>query len=702
MKRRTFLFAGGAIATTQLAPWMASAATIQGNPLIARWTGPYGGTPPFDRVAVSDFKSALETAMAEELAEIEVIAENLAAPTFENTLAAYERSGRTRERVGVIYNVWGATLSTPEMREVEMEMEPRLSSHADRIRQNAKLFARIEAVHEGAASAGLTPEQTRLAWYYWDSFVRSGARLSAPEKARVAAINGELASLFNRFSQNLLHDEQSVLVLSDPGEVAGLPADVLSAFAAAAASPGRWAVANTRSAVDPFLTYSTRRDLREKVWRTFYGRGDNGDAYDNNMIIARILKLRAERARLRGYSTHAHWRLENAMAKTPEAAMALMMQVWPAAVARVREEVAEMQAIADAEGARVVIAPWDYRFYAEKVRAARYDLDMNAVKPYLQLEKLREGMFWMAGQLYGFTFAAAPEVSVAHPDIRVWAVRRAGRDVGLWYFDPYARPGKRSGAWMSAYRVQESFDGAVSALVSNNANFVKGPPGRPLLISLDDAETLFHEFGHALHGLNAEVAYPALSATRVPRDYVEFPSQVHEHWLMTPAVLQRFALHHQTGEPMPAALAEKILAARSFRQGFDVTEYLAAAIVDMRLHLAGEADINPRAFEREILADLGMPNELPMRHRLPQFAHLFGSDSYSAGYYSYLWSEVLALDCFEAFVETGDPFDKATARRLRETVLKVGNTIDPAAQYRAFRGRDANIGAYLRAKGFSA
>ncbi|MFC5342891.1 M3 family metallopeptidase (plasmid) [Brevundimonas staleyi] len=701
MQRRALLLSGGAFAVTSLTPVPGKAAAPPGaGALTAPWAGPYGGTPPFDRVAIADFKAALETAMAEELAEVAAIAGNRSPPTFANTLAAYERSGRMRERVSTVYGVWSATLSTPEMRAVETEMAPRLAAHSDRILQNPQLFARLEAVHGAASYADLTPEQARLTWYYWNSFVRSGARLSPADKARVAAINGELAGLFSRFSQNLLHDEQSVLMLSNPSDVAGLPPDLLAAFSAAGGQSGRWGVANTRSAVDPFLTYATRRDLREKVWRAYYSRGDNGDASDNNAIIRSILRLRAERAKLRGYPTHAHWRLENAMAKTPDAAMALMMRVWPSAIARVKEEVAEMQAIADRERAGIIIAPWDYRYYAEKVRAARYDLDMNAVKPYLQLEKLREGMFWMAGELYGFTFAPASHVAVAHPDIRVWAVSRDGAHVGLWYFDPYARPGKRSGAWMSAYRVHESFDGAVPTLVSNNANFVKGAPGEPVLISWDDAETLFHEFGHALHGLNSAVAYPALSATRVARDYVEFPSQVHEHWLPTPAVLQRFALHHQTGEPIPTALTDKIAAARTFRQGFDVTEYLAAAIVDMRLHLAGDVDIDPDAFEREALADLGMPSELPMRHRLPQFAHLFASDGYSAGYYSYLWSEVLALDCFEAFVEAGDPFDKATARRLRETVLKVGNSIDPADQYRAFRGRDADVSAYLRDKGF--
>jgi peptidyl-dipeptidase Dcp len=702
MHRRTFIAASGAIAVTSVLP--AGAGAAEANPLLAPWTGPHGGVPPFDKVTVADFKPAMEAALDQELAEVAAITDNPRPPTFANTIAALERTGRAHDRVDVLYGVWGGTLSTPEVRAVETEMEPKIASQSDQILQNSKLFKRIEAVYEARDKAGLTPEQKRLAWFYWNRFVRAGAKLSPEAKVRVAAINQELASLFTRFNQNLLHDEQSVLFLTGEAEVAGIPADLRGASAAVArqlGKAGQYAVVNTRSSVDPFLTYSSRRDLREKVWRTFYNRGDNGDASDNNAIIRQILKLRAERAKLLGYPTHAHWRLEDAMAKTPEAAMALMTRVWPSAVARVHEEVAEMQAIADEEKTGVVIEPWDYRYYAEKVRGRRYDLDMNAVKPYLQLEKLREGMFWMAGELYGFTFEPVSDVPVAHPDIRVWKVANAaGRQVGLWYFDPYARPGKRSGAWMNAYRTQEKFERPVTTIVSNNANFVKGAAGEPVLVSWDDATTMFHEFGHALHGLNSDVNYPALSGTRVPRDYVEFPSQVHEHWLPTPQVLGRYALHYKTGQPIPAELTAKIDKARTFRKGFDVTEYLSAALIDMKLHLAGDADIDPDAFEREELAKLGMPKELPMRHRTPQFQHVFGGDGYSAGYYSYLWAEVLALDCFEAFTEAGSPFDKPTAQRLRDKVLKVGNTIDPADQYRAFRGRDPDVKAYLRDKGF--
>ncbi|MCA6263158.1 M3 family metallopeptidase, partial [Phenylobacterium sp.] len=381
--------------------------------------------------------------------------------------------------------------------------------------------------------------------------------------------------------------------------------------------------------------------------------------------------------------------------------MELMTRVWPAAIARVREEVAEMQVLADTEKLGVKIEPWDYRYYAEKVRAAKYDLDMNEVKGYMQLENLREGMFWAAGQLFGFAFEEVKGLPVAHPDIRIWEVKgRGGEHVGLWYFDPYARPGKRSGAWMNSYRDQRTYGGRVTTIVSNNSNFVKGAPGEPVLISWDDANTLFHEFGHALHGLCSAVTYPSLSGTNVPRDYVEFPSQVLEHWLPTPEVLNRFALHHRTGKPMPAELAARIERASTFRQGFEVTEYLSSALIDMKLHLAGDADIDPRAFEKDELVKLGMPRELPMRHRTPQFQHIFSGDGYSAGYYSYLWSEVIALDAFEAFTEAGGPYDKALARRLQDTVMSVGNTLDPAQQYRNFRGREPDVKAYLRDKGF--
>jgi peptidyl-dipeptidase Dcp len=677
------------------------------NPLLAKWEGPFGGVPPFDRVQVALFKPALETAMAEQLEETNRIANNPAPPDFENTIAALERTGHTLDRVSTLYGIWAGTMATPEFQAVQREMAPRLAAFSDQITQNEALFKRIDAVYNSPAKARLNPEQQRLSWLYYTNFVRAGARLSPEAKKRLSEINQQLAGLFTRFSQNVLAEEtDQFIALKSEDELAGLPQSVRDAAAAAAEQkkqPGTWVIINTRSSIDPFLTYSDRRDLREKAWRMFVNRGDNGGEHDNNAIITDILQLRAERAKLLGYPTHAHWRLENSMAKTPERAMELMEAVWKPAVARVHEEVADMQALADKEGAKIKIEPWDYRYYMEKVRKAKYDLDQNQIKPYLQLEKLREGIFWVAGELFNFNFTPVTNVPVAHPDIRVWEVtdKTTKRHIGLWYFDPYARAGKRSGAWMNAYRTQEKIDGEITTIVSNNANFVKGKPGEPVLISWDDATTMFHEFGHALHGLNSNVTYPSLSGTAVPRDYVEFPSQLMEHWLSTPEVLQRFALHYQTGKPIPPELVDKIKRSATFNQGFATVEYLAAALVDMKLHLAGDKKIDPDAFEREALAQLGMPKEIVLRHRLPHFLHIFSSDSYSAGYYSYLWSDVITADAFGAFMEGKGPYDRAVAERLRKFVFSVGNTVDPADAYRSFRGRDPKIDALMKKRGFA-
>jgi peptidyl-dipeptidase Dcp len=694
--------------TAEPAPAAAPASpAMHSNPLLAAWTGPYGGTPPFDRVRVEDFKPALEAGMAENLAEVQRIATNPEAPTFENTLAALERAGHTLDRVSSVYGVWSSTMNGPEFQAVEREMAPRLAAFSDRITQNDALFRRIAAVYQSPDTMRLTPEQRRLAWLYHTNFVRAGARLDATAKERLSAINQRLAGLYTQFSQNILADETNlVLTLDSEADLAGLPESLRTSAAAAAASrslPGKWVITNTRSSIDPFLTYSTRRDLRERAWKMFVSRGDLGGATDNNAIITEILKLRAERANLLGYPTHAHWRLENAMAKTPERAMQLMEGVWPAAVARVRQEVADMEALAAREGAAVDVQPWDYRFYQEKVRKARYDLDQNQVKPYLQLERLREGMFWVAGEVFGFDFKPVTGIPVYHPDVRVWEVtdRASGRHVGLWYFDPYARPGKRSGAWMNAYRNQERFNGEVTTIVSNNANFSKGAPGQPLLVSWDDGITLFHEFGHALHGLSSNVTYPSLAGANVARDYVEFPSQLLESWLSTPQVLQRFATHYQTGEPIPQELVDRIKQAGTFNQGFGTVEYLASALVDMKLHLAGTRPIDPDAFERQTLAELGMPAEIVMRHRTPQLGHVFAGDGYSAGYYSYLWSDVLSADAAEAFREApGGLYDPAVAKRLRDYIFSIGNTMDPAEAYRRFRGRDPSVDALMRKRGF--
>jgi peptidyl-dipeptidase Dcp len=676
------------------------------NPLLEPWAGPHGGVPGFAGVRVSDFEPALEQAMDEARREIAAITDNPAAPTFENTSAAYEDVGRALTRVSTVYSVWESTLNGPEFQVVEREMAPKLAAFRDEIVQNEKLFQRLATVYASPDESRWTPEQRRLIWHQYTDFVLGGARLGAVEKARLREINQRLASLFTAFSQNVLSDEETyTVVLNEEAELDGLPDSLRASLASAAAArklPGKWVITNTRSAVEPFLAFSSRRELREKVFHNFVSRGDNGDAHDNNAIISEILLLRAERAKLLGYPTHAHWRLQDSMAKTPEATLLLMEAVWTPALARVREEVADMQALVKKEGQSFSIEPWDYRYYAEKVRKAKYDLDGNQIKPYLQLDKLREGLFWVAGELFDFEFSPLSGIPVYHPDVKVWEVKnkKTGQHVGLWYFDPFAREGKRSGAWMSSYRDQERFRGDVSTIVSNNANFVKPQAGVPTLVSWDDAVTLFHEFGHALHGLSSNVSYPSLSGTSVARDYVEFPSQLLEHWLSTPEVLSRFALHYETGKPIPQELAAKIERASKFNQGFATVEYLATALVDMKLHLAGETRIDPDAFERETLEALHMPKEIVMRHRTPQLSHVFAGDSYSAGYYSYLWADTLTADAYEAFTEGEGPYDHAVAGRLSQFVFQTGNTIDPAQAYRSFRGKDPGIAALMRKRGF--
>jgi peptidyl-dipeptidase Dcp len=684
-------------------PAQTSAPMTQTNPVLAPWTGAYGGYPAFDKVKVSDFKPALEAAIAENRAEIAAIADNPAPPTFENTIVAQERAGLTLARAAMIYSVWGSNLSTPEYIKVQDEMDPKLAAFGDEVTQNAKLFARIEAVYHGPEMARLTPEQQRLTWRYWTNFVRGGAKLSPQAKQRVAEINQRLATLFAKFGQNLQADEAGWITYLKATDLDGLP-DSLKAAASEAAEahghPGEYAITNTRSSMDPFLTYSTRRDLREKVWRTYYSRGDNHDAHDNSAIITEILKLRWERSQLLGYKTFAHWKLADKMVKTPEEAMDLMLKVWPSAVARIHQEVADMQAVADREGAHIKIAAWDYRFYAEKVRKEKYALDNAEVKSYLQLDKIRDAVFWEAGQLYGFTFTKLNDVPTFHRDVTVYEVKgRDGRHIGLWYLDPYAREGKNSGAWEQGYRPQSRLLNNQTVIVSNNTNFVPAKPGEPILISWDDALTIFHEFGHALHDLNSAVTYPSQAGTAVATDFVEFPSQLNENWLSTPEILSRFAVNAK-GEPIPPALVEKIHKAATFDTGFSVGEYLAGAIYDMKIHLAGGATIDPDRFERETLGGLGIPSEIVMRHRPTQFAHIFSSDGYAAGYYSYLWSEVLDHDAFEAFLENGGPYDPAMDKKYHDTIVSVGDTVDPAIAYRNFRGRDPKIDAYLRSKGF--
>ena len=668
------------------------------NPVLAPWIGPWGGVPAFDRIEVGHFKPALEEGMQAQLAELEAIAANPAPPTFENTIVAFERSGAPLTRAMSIFGVWSGGLSSPEFQALETEMSPKLSAFRDSIVQNGQLFARIKAVYD-APRTGLTAEQQRLLWRHYTSFTRQGAHLDDAKKTELSALNQQLASLCTKFSQNQLGDEEEeVLVIETRDGLAGLPDAQVEAAASEAARrgrPGAWMISNTRSAMEPFLISSSNRALREKGWRMWVGRGDGGGARDNNAIAMEILKLRAKKAKLLGFPTFAHWRLDDAMAKEPQTALDLMLSVWAPARDQFKRDVLEAQALAGFK-----LEPWDYRAYAEKLRKAKYDLDLNELKPYLQLDRLREAMFWVAGQLYGLRFDKREGLPVFHEEVGVYEVRRGEVAVGLWYFDPFARPGKQSGAWMSAYRDQQRVAGEVLTLVSNNSNFIKASPGQPVTVSWDDARTLFHEFGHALHGLNSDVTYPSLSGTNTTRDFVEFPSQLNEHWLSTPEVLK--FLVNAKGESIPASLLERLEKARTFNEGFATAEAQASAIVDMKLHLAGEATIDPKAFEQQILSEIGMPPELVMRHRIPAFGHIFSGDGYAAGYYSYVWAEVLERDAYEAFLEAGGPYDQAVAKRLHDTVMSVGDTVDPAEAFRRFRGRDPKPDALLRAKGFSA
>jgi peptidyl-dipeptidase Dcp len=685
--------------TTTATPRPSTPATIT-HPLLLEWTGPYGGVPPWDKVRPELFPEAFQTAIDARRAEINAIAQNAQPATFQNTFVPLQDAGRMLQRVGALFGVMTNNMNSPQYQALDREWSPKLAAASDEIVFNEQLFRRIEAVHQNRTA--LTPEQQRLVERTYRQYVARGAKLNAQQKAELGRINQQLAGLFSEFASKVLADENTWILIEDEAHLAGLPASLKSAYRAAAQERklNGWAVVNTRSSVDPFLTFADSRALRELVWKAFKQRGDNSNLNDTKKTIEQIVKLRAERARLLGYDSHAEWRMEDTMAGDPERAQELMERVWPAAVARVREEVADMQKIARTEGLNLALEPWDYLYYAEKVRKQRYDLDQNEIKPYFELNNMIQASFHTANQLYGLTFhEITGQVPVFHPDVRVWEVKEGDRHVGLFYGDYFARAGKRSGAWATTYRSHENFTGReLTPLSSNNNNFVKGAAGEPVLISLDDAETLFHEFGHALHSLLSEVNYPGLGVT--PRDYVEYPSQVMEHWVLTRPILDRFARHYQSGQPMPQALVDKINASAKFNQGYATVEYLSSALVDMALHTRPDGVIDAAAFERETLATIGMPKEIAMRHRLPHFNHLFTSDAYSAGYYSYLWSEVMDADTWQAFEESGNVFDPTIAKKLRQHILAPGNTTDRAEAYRQFRGRDPRVEALLQVRGF--
>ncbi len=682
----------------------AASVPVPANILLADWTGPYEGVPPWDQVRPALFPEALQFSIDEQRRQIDAIANNPAAPTFANTMEAMEIAGQRLGRVLSIFGVMTDNLSTPEYQALDKEWQPKLSAAFDEITLNPKLFNRVEALYTARDTLGLDAKQRRLLERSYEGFVRNGAKLDPAQKAQLSQLNQELASAFSDFNSRLLADEGTFLA-ANAGEMKGIPQDVRDAALAAGKDkglpPGVYAIRNTRSAVEPVLTFATNRDLRRRVFQAFTNRGDNGNANDTNALISKIVKLRADRAKLLGYQSHAHWRMQDTMAKTPERAMDLMMRVWPAAVARVNEEVADMTALARKEGFKGRIEPWDYRFYQEKVRKARFNLSEEEIKPYFELSNLVQGMFWSAGQLYDLQFKEnTGSVPVFHPDVRTFEVTdgKSGKTVGLFYLDTYAREGKRSGAWMTTYRSRAGLLGDDVVLASNNNNFTKPSQGQPVLISLDDASTLFHEFGHAIHYLLVDVKYPSLGGAQ--RDFVEYPSQVNENWLLTRQVLDRFAKHYKTGQPMPTALVDKIKKADTFNQGFATVEYLSSALVDMKLHLRPDGQVDPDAFEKATLAELGMPREMVMRHRLPQFGHLFSSDAYSAGYYSYLWSEVMDADTWAAFEEAGNPFDRTIADKFRNFILATGNETDRAEAYRAFRGRDPDARALLKRRGF--
>ena len=675
-------------------------------PLLQEWTGPYGGLPAFDQIDISDVQKAMVTAMDMSLAEIEMIAYNPDEPTFENTIEEMERSGAALDRAFSYYGILKSNISTPEFREIDVALAPQFADYSAKITQNQRLFSRLQTIYQRSQITPLEDDQQRVVDLIYKGFEMNGAALDSISKVRYADINRELSSLYTTFSNNVLHDEENYNTFLTEYQLDGLSDGYIKSaarIATAKGQEGKYAITNTRSSMDPFLTFSTNRELRKTVWTNYYSRGDNNDEYDNKNIIAKILELRRERVELLGYPDYPTWRLQNRMAKNPANALKLMETVWPAAIARVDEEVADMQAIADQNGDNITIEPWDYRFYAEKVRRAKYDLDSEEVKQYLQLDNLTDAMHYVAGRLFNYKFKPVPEgsVPVFHEDVKVWDVtdKTTGNHIGLWYLDPYARDGKRSGAWATTYRSHTTFDGKTNVLASNNSNFVKPAPGEPLLVSWDDAITFFHEFGHALHFFSSEVRYPTLNGG--VRDYTEFQSQLLERWLSTDEVIENYLIHAETGEPMPDALVAKIKNAATFNQGFATTEYLASALIDMKIHLANPTGMDVGAFEKETLAELKMPKELPMRHRTPHFSHVFSGEGYATAYYGYMWADVLTADASEAFAQAaGGYYDKELSVKLVKYLFAPRNSIDPNEAFRLFRGRDANVNALFRARGF--
>ncbi len=671
---------------------------------LTNWTGPHG-LPDFTAFDDAAFAPAFEVAIAAHEAEIEQIANNPDAPDIENTLAAMELAGEALSRVSAIFWCRAGAHTNETIQALEREISPRMARHISSVLMNAALFERIDRLYQARDTLDLDAETDRVLEKVWKRFVRGGAQLDADDKARLAVINEKLAGLGAKFGQNVLADESGWSLFLEENDLAGLSDALKSAMAEAAEArgqKGRYAATLSRSIVEPFLASSERRDLREKVFNAFAKRGENGGDTDNADIIASTLKLRAEKARLLGYETYAALKLDDTMAKTPEAVQELLQPVWRKAREKAAEDEKELARLAAEDGQNHAIAPWDWRYYAEKRRAERFAFDESALKPYLALENVIAASFDVANRLFGLTFEEQKGVPAWHEDVRTFIVRNAdGSQRGLFLADYFNRPSKRSGAWMSGLQSGYRLGAGKTPIIYNVMNFAKPPKGTPALLSVDEARTLFHEFGHALHGLLSDVTWPSISGTSVSRDFVELPSQLYEHWFTVPEVLQKFALHHETGQPMPQELLEKMRAARTFDAGFATVEFTASALMDMAFHSQAEAPEAPLDFEAETLKQMEMPDAIVMRHRTPHFLHVFAGDGYSAGYYSYMWSEVLDADAFRAFEETGDPFDPETAKKLLRHIYAAGGSADPEELYKAFRGRMPTPEAMMEKKGLA-
>jgi len=670
------------------------------NALVTDWTGPFD-LPPFADIRTEDFQPAFDTALAEARAAIDAIADDPAEPDFANTIEAMERSERLLDRVAaVFFNLAGAD-TNDEMEALQRDLSPRLSAHHSETMMNAALFARVDALMERRADLGLTPEQDRVLELYHRMFVRSGARLEGADRDRLREISQRLATLGTAFGQNVLADEKAWEMRLEAADLKGLPEDLVASAAEAATERGHdgHVVTLSRSLIVPFLETSPRRDLRERAFEAWTARGRNAGATDNRDIIAETLRLREERARLLGYDSFSAFKLENEMAKTPESVRDLLNAVWGPAKAQAEADAAKLEERMREDGVNGPLEPWDWRYYSAARQRAERDLDVAEIKPYLKLENMIEAAFDVSGRLFGLSFVPL-DIPLYHRDARAWEVRKGDRHMGVFIGDYFARPSKRSGAWCSSFRQQSKMDGEVRPVAVNVCNFAKAPKGEPNLLTFDDAETLFHEFGHALHVMLSDVTYGFVSGTSVARDFVELPSQLYEHWLSVPEILERHALHARTGEPMPRDLLDRLLAAKNYDQGFGTVEYVASAMVDLDFH-AGEAPTDPMAAQAETLARLGMPRAIVMRHAAPHFQHVFSGDGYSSGYYSYMWSEVMDADAFAAFTETGDPFDAATAERLERDVYGAGGSRDAVDLYTAFRGRMPGVEALLEQRGLA-